>query len=402
MTDTAQTAGTLPDSFIGQVKDALEHLHDLAYLQQHSLLQSPALARGSSTSAAAQRLRAALVDAIEALNPRKGSPFRYPHARVYNLLTLHYVDRLTIREAANELGISTRQADRDLRQGEQSVAALLYDRLAQPASPQPDAAETSSLQAEIARLSVRTQRTDLLALLCRCVEAVKPLAAQREVRVALELPSAAVSLSTEPLLAEQLLLTVVSRSLGQSQPGTLPLILHATGDQVSLELSFCPDTGGTSTLVVDTVVTELAERLRWSAVQRDRADGLRCVSIQATVSGPLVLVIDDNEGLVSLVQRYLTDQACRVEVATTGVEGLHLAQELRPAAIILDIMMPDMHGWDVLQRLRANRLTAGIPVVICSVINNPDLARALGASLFLPKPVRQDDILGALAQLGVV
>ena len=122
MTDTAQPPGDLPDAFLGQVKDALEHLHDLAYLQQHPLIQSPALATGNSSVAAAQRLRAAIADAIEALNPGKGTSFRYPHARVYNMLTLHYVDRLTIREAANELGVSTRQADRDLRQGEQGVA----------------------------------------------------------------------------------------------------------------------------------------------------------------------------------------------------------------------------------------------------------------------------------------
>lgn len=402
MTDTAQTRGGLPDAFIGQVKDALEHLHDLAHLQQHPLISSPALASGSSSSASAQRLRAAIVDAIEALNPRQTSSFRHPYTRVYNLLTLHYVDRLTIREAANELGISTRQADRDLRQGEQSVAALLRERLALPAPPQPDTADTSSLRAEIARLTVRTQRIDLAALLRRCQEAVKPLAAQREVRMALELPPTVVTLSTEPLLAEQILLTLISRSLGQSQPGTLPLSLEATGDQVSLVLRYCPDAGTTNTPVVDAVIVELAERLRWHVVQRDRDDGLRCISIQATLSGPLVLVVDDNEGLLSLMQRYLTDQACRVVAATTGAEGLRLAQEFHPAAIVLDIMMPDMHGWDVLQRLRASRQTAQIPVIICSVINNPDLARALGAALFLPKPVRQDDILAALAQLGVV
>jgi Amt family ammonium transporter len=75
---------------------------------------------------------------------------------------------------------------------------------------------------------------------------------------------------------------------------------------------------------------------------------------------------------------------------------------LRPAAIVLDIMMPGMHGWDVLQRLRASRQSADIPVIICSVINNPDLAQALGASIFLPKPIRQEEILAALDRLGVV
>jgi CheY-like chemotaxis protein len=118
--------------------------------------------------------------------------------------------------------------------------------------------------------------------------------------------------------------------------------------------------------------------------------------------GPLVLVIDDNEGLVSLLQRYLTDQTCRVVAATSGEEGLRLAQQLRPAAIVLDVMMPVMHGWEVLQRLRAHQQTTDIPVIICSVFNNPELAQALGATLFLPKPIRQEEILAALARLSVV
>ncbi len=402
MTDTAQMPGDLPDAFLGQVKDALEHLHDLAYLQQHPLTQSPALATGSSSVAAAQRLRAAIADAIEALSPRKGASFRYPHARVYNMLTLHYVDRLTIREAANELGVSTRQADRDLRQGEQGVAALLRDRLARPAPQAPDVSQTSSLQAEIALLSVRMRPTDLPVLLRRCQEAVKPLAAERDLRVVIELRVEPLLVSTDPLLAEQVLLTVISRALSQAEPGVLRLTVESTDDRATMTLRFFLDPRAANTLIVDAVVTELAEQLRWEVTQRDAEDGARCVVIQAALSGPLVLVIDDNEGLVSLLQRYLTDQACRVVVATTGAEGLRLALELHPAAIVLDIMMPDMHGWAVLQELRAHRQTAQIPVIICSVINNPDLARALGAAMFLPKPVRQDDILAALAQLGIV
>jgi CheY-like chemotaxis protein len=65
-------------------------------------------------------------------------------------------------------------------------------------------------------------------------------------------------------------------------------------------------------------------------------------------------------------------------------------------------MMPGMHGWEFLQRLRNQPATADTPVIVCSVINNPELAYSLGASLFLPKPVNRQDILDALRQLGVV
>ena len=102
------------------------------------------------------------------------------------------------------------------------------------------------------------------------------------------------------------------------------------------------------------------------------------------------------------MERYLTDRPCRVVAALSGREGLRLAQELQPDAIILDVMMPEMDGWELLQRLRTSPRTSNIPIIICSVFNDPELAYSLGASLFLPKPVSRDDVLGALSQLKVL
>ena len=88
--------------------------------------------------------------------------------------------------------------------------------------------------------------------------------------------------------------------------------------------------------------------------------------------------------------------------ATNGRDGIRLAQELVPHAILLDVMMPEIDGWEVLQTLRTNTQTAAIPVVVCSIFNDPDLAYSLGASLVLSKPVSRDAVLGALRQLNVV
>lgn len=399
MTETIND--TPPETWADQVKDALEHLYDLAHLQHHPLTES-LFAGSASIGVSAQRLRAALADAIEMLNPGKDASFRAPHARIYNLITLHYVDKITIREAANELGISARQADRGLRQGEQGVAEMLWSRRSSLIPPQPDVAETSSLQAEMALLSVRPRPVDLTALIERCEKAVRPLAMQKGIRLQVATPTEHVTVSTDLLLAEQVLLTVLGRALGQIELADPTLGLEATDAQVSVTLRFCMEPSADKSLIIDPVISELVERLRWTLIERDYSDGSHQVLIRMAACGPMVLVIDDNEGLVSLLQRYLTAQTCRVVAASSGEEGLRLAQELRPAAIMLDIMMPVMHGWDVLQRLRANRQTADIPVIICSVMNNPDLAQALGASMFLPKPIRQEEILAALDRLGIV
>ncbi|MCS7062316.1 MAG: response regulator, partial [Anaerolineae bacterium] len=81
---------------------------------------------------------------------------------------------------------------------------------------------------------------------------------------------------------------------------------------------------------------------------------------------------------------------------------LRIAEETTPAAIILDVMMPEVDGWQILQELRRRPLTARTPIIICSVFNNPALALSLGATRYLLKPVRRDDVLRVLAEVGAI
>jgi CheY-like chemotaxis protein len=163
-----------------------------------------------------------------------------------------------------------------------------------------------------------------------------------------------------------------------------------------------PKTEAGSAAPANEVLAQLTERLGWTVQATTQPDDNRVVNIRLTRSGPTVLVIDDNEGLVELLDRYLTGQACQVLAATSGQAGLQLIGQTPPDAIILDVMMPDMDGWDLLQRLRTSSQTATTPVIICSVFNDPELAYSLGASLFLPKPVHRNDVLAALRQLSIV
>jgi CheY-like chemotaxis protein/transposase len=396
-----QTQAT-PETFIEQVKQALEHLYDFPYLQRQPLVQELGFSEGKPGETASQYLRRELVMAIEALSPGGGVAFRAPHARSYNLLYLHYVEGMTIQEAAHELGISVRQAYRDLRRGEESVATVLWSRRHKANPEEPRATHLSSVQAEMARLETHPQPTDMWLLIEHAQKAVEQLALQRGITFQVGSPAEPVIVTTDSVIGRQVLVSALSGAIQQMEPGVLDLKLAPGQNQANLSLSYRPTLEMSRVEAIKPMTTQLTGRLGWTIQQIDHSDGRRSISLTMTAGGPLVLVIDDNEGLVELLDRYLTGHHCRVVAATSGREGLQLAQELSPDAIILDVMMPEVDGWEVLQTLRMRAQTAATPIIICSVVNDPELAYSLGVSLFIPKPVSRDNILTALQQLGVV
>ncbi|MFZ2491157.1 MAG: response regulator [Thermoanaerobaculia bacterium] len=100
-----------------------------------------------------------------------------------------------------------------------------------------------------------------------------------------------------------------------------------------------------------------------------------------------VLVIDDDESSRDLLSRFLIKQGFQVETATNGVDGLRIAKEILPSAITLDVMMPNMDGWQVLSALKNDPIMSAIPVFMITMVENRSLGYALGVSEYLRKPV---------------
>jgi len=113
--------------------------------------------------------------------------------------------------------------------------------------------------------------------------------------------------------------------------------------------------------------------------------------------GSLVLVIDDDPSVREVMRRFLVKEGFRVATATGGDEGLRLAHDLRPDAITLDVMMPGLDGWAVLAALKGDGATAGIPVVMLTMLDDRSLGYALGAADYLTKPIDRERLVTALA-----
>jgi CheY-like chemotaxis protein len=116
-------------------------------------------------------------------------------------------------------------------------------------------------------------------------------------------------------------------------------------------------------------------------------------------SQPTVLVVDDNEDVLQLFQRYLGPYHYRVVTAQTAQEALDKAKRLQPHAITLDLMLPGQDGWSLLSTLLNQPGTRQIPIIVCSVLRQRDLALMLGATAFLEKPITEQALVSTLKAL---
>jgi diguanylate cyclase (GGDEF)-like protein len=116
---------------------------------------------------------------------------------------------------------------------------------------------------------------------------------------------------------------------------------------------------------------------------------------------PLILVVEDNLSTTELLTLHLTQAGYKVAHAFDGEEALEKAKNLKPFAITLDVILPKKDGWEVLQELKSDQRTTDIPVIIHSIVDNKDLAFALGATDYLLKPLDKDALISKLEEITV-
>jgi CheY-like chemotaxis protein len=113
----------------------------------------------------------------------------------------------------------------------------------------------------------------------------------------------------------------------------------------------------------------------------------------------IILAIDDDPKIIDLYERYLQPKGYHVIGLTNPAKAKERAEELKPFAITLDIMMPGFDGWQVLTDLKSSSETRDIPVVVCSIVEDEEKGFSLGAADYLVKPVLEEDLLASLDRL---
>jgi signal transduction histidine kinase/ActR/RegA family two-component response regulator len=115
---------------------------------------------------------------------------------------------------------------------------------------------------------------------------------------------------------------------------------------------------------------------------------------------PSVVIIDDDRPSMELLSAYLSGIAVQVSKARDGQAGLAAVRRTNPSVVLLDIRLPGIDGWEVLRLLKSDPVTAAVPVVIVSIVDEETRGAELGAAAYLVKPVGRDDLLATLTEVG--
>lgn len=383
----------LPESFVEHVKQALENLYDLRALQENIVTQRFHSHDTDLRIPVTHQVRSQLIDAIESLNPGKNVALNSGTFRIYNMIYLHYVSRLTIQQAAWEVGVSLRQAYRDLRQGQELVSAVLWHNLN---TETPNSQQVNSVDAELSRLGDNFAVIPLQDLLESAIRPCQILADKYHIAIDVKAPAIPIMLATNHIIAQQILTHILSQIL--QEDGSSCLSIELMDDGCFLRMRY--KANARPNLRVKPIIQQMMDQINWE-LQCHEIEGVHELILKSLKRRALLMLIDDNESLTQLLQRYLTNDAYTVMSVPNTEQGLQCIQQLQPDAILLDVMMPGMDGWELLQRLRTKRETELIPVIICSVINDPELAFALGASQYVPKPITRESLLMALQALHI-
>jgi CheY-like chemotaxis protein len=391
--------------FTEQVRDALAHLYDHVYLQRHPLAERWVSPQSITTRTRGQELRRILLDAIEALNPGDNVPLRATERRAYAILFGLYVEGRERHKVAESLGIGDRQLRRDQVEAIAALTSILRDHYLTAAPVREgSAAEPEPLRSESERLAQQREMVDLYDLVNGLLPLLEPKARAQGIWLISQAPPDLPKLYVNHILIRQILISLAGYALAN-----LPLTglsvqarLAQAGIEIGLDLKYRRESLVESDLPglnpafnsVETLVAALAGHIRLETLPGETQTLWLWLPYHAET---VVLVVDDNEELFALFQRYVGNHPYQLIHAQSVDEALRLVQSNPPEVITLDLMMPNRDGWELLQTLRADPTTIPIPVIVCSVLEDPDLALSLGAQAYLKKPIGAVDLLQALA-----
>jgi CheY-like chemotaxis protein len=398
--------------FQNAVKEILNHISDPAYLENHQLIDLFYNGEDAVLAVRMASLRETIQESINFLRPPEGTPANAPEWRCFKILTFRYFQFKEWHVIEEELGLSQRQVQRDLKKGLDALISILWD---QYSSRRHTTISTNNLpeettetyDQELIKEELKNweisydfinlhQVIEQALVLCNSL-----LKTELQDQVIMEDVDANLCVKVDQVLTKQGLYKVFSM-IGSSSKNLIVKIRTRKLNDFFHELSFTFNTRNLQTIEHWTIA-QLFFTIQGLRHHITETDGTSIISVILPVKKQIsCLVIDDVESVRRLIERMLGSFGIQVFGVDNYTAALNLIQLVNPDFILLDILMPKMDGWQMIKNLKANPQTSDIPVIICSVLFEPELSQAVNAAAYIRKPINRLELIKTLQDLKLI
>jgi len=386
------------------IKDMLWNLYDTTAIETHPTVFSVIKPPNGYSGNKGEYIRQLILDAIEQLRPlRKEGSINSPEWRPYYIMYKRYVDGMSIQELSDLLAISPRQMRRDHHRAFLALTEILWNWRYPNEPDHPDASDQQSSQI----IEVHNEVVDVVETTIGVYKMLKHRFDEKSIQVTIEAAESMVLVLTDRVILRQALISIFNESFHIQRGNHLWVNFDNSKNQVVIEISAQASSDWES--AEEEMDYDLNAIRYWCQLinasfkekisHQNNEHRFQGVLKLSHSNQRVLLVIDDQATVLSLFKRYLS----QTNILPVGVEqadqALTLARHLQPALITLDVMMPQLDGWELLQLLKLDNQVRHIPVIVCSAWDDPDLSRTLGAAAFLKKPITQKMLLEAIDRL---
>ncbi len=406
-------------SVLLHLRRALAGLNDPEQLGANPLAERLSALHDDNALSRAAQLRRVIVDLIESLKPAGEPVETSPQWRQYVILYDRYVARRPLWQVEQKLHLGERQVRREHRRAVAELALRFQAwldagvsavfELSQPEGadagllPELPPAEPPDLLEAVQRLSPMPSVFGLRDLLLELQAVVSEIARQSGAEAIIDVrvdPPDLTAYTDRGILHQLLFKLLQSLAQGGRDPSRPVLLSAGSADTVRDARAVLIAVQGDAEVGDEDETLQLcqwlARSLQSDLVREPGAGASFRLVLPAGTRLRKVMIVDDEPVAIELFESYLVGLDYSVTGVTRPGEALQRALEIRPDVIVLDVMMPAMDGWELLQQLRHAPGLDGVPVIACSVLRDADLARALGAASFLHKPVLRHQLIAAL------
>ncbi|MCB0210001.1 MAG: response regulator [Anaerolineae bacterium] len=330
------------------------------------------------------------------------------HQRFCELLIYRYIQGLTQEETADRLGITPRHVRRQQQKATYVLARYFWEKregksfssveMEKPTDqPETEAvAWRSQVREELAALqqSAPGQVVEVATALQSVLKIGEVLASKHSITLQLEPVKPTMTVAMHATVFRQVVITALEKLVRSIEAGHI--ILTVSGDRHNVYLTITGTPAAVKQPPDSQLIREILSINGGSIEAYLDKDHVGFRIALPTADEVTVLVIDDNDDLVHFYQRYTTGTRYSIVHLAEGKDVLDKIDDITPDIIVLDVMLPDTDGWELLTDLQQCPTTQTLPIIVCSVVRRAELALSLGATLYLAKPVRRREFIEAL------